>query len=260
VIRTRQVSSLDIPMMSVTGYYIVLLIITLAIFGVALVFSPMWGGHLEFTLTDLWVRSSQPLEGIGAVWGVYVWGASVPLIFGIIMAISREPKDYSSGEILGKGVWISLHAGLFEELSYRWLRFSIAMLVLPLLNWLAFGFLPGQMGLIHWFYEYFLGPAANFVTFGALHDYLFYPSTWVVGAAIVSANGKFGDAHEKSGLFSRINAWFIGMVLFYVMFEYGLWTAILVHALYDIVVFSSAALVNTWRPSISRASAYSFRV
>jgi hypothetical protein len=129
----------------------------------------------------------------------------------------------------------------------------IAMIVLPFLNFLLFGFIPGYEGLLHWLYGYAFVPLADFVTFGALHDMLFHPVSWTIGAAIITANGSFMDAHEQNGIFNQINSWFIGMVMFYLMFHYGLLTAIVAHVLYDVVVFACAALAASWRPTYQRS-------
>ncbi len=45
-----------------------------------------------------------------------------------------------------------------------------------------------------------------------------------------------------------VNAWFGGMVMFWLMFHYGLWTAIVAHILYDICVFTSRAIADYFRP------------
>lgn len=209
--------------------------------------SQLWGGVLYFSLAELWSSDGTVAQGLNAVWFIFLWAFAVNLYYGV--RSSHELSEFSSAHILSAGTWISLNAGVFEELAYRWLRFSIAMLTLPLVNFILFGFVPGQMGLLHWLYEYILLPIANFTTFGALDDYLFHPASWVIGAAIISANGKFRAAHSYAGFLTWINSWFIGMVMFYLMFNYGLLTAIIAHVLYDLVVFGTAAFMNSLRPT-----------
>jgi len=227
------------------GIYIKRVLIMLIPFGILMLF---WGEYNLFPIGDIWMANGNVLEGLASVWFIFAWGATFVLVVSVTQLISgkRGNKKASSGEILLSGAWISLNAGIFEELEFRWLRFSIAMIILPFANFILFGFISGQMGLLHWAYEYFLVPLADFVTFGALQDFLFHPASWVVGAAIISANGKFREAHEKNSWFNSVNAWFIGMVMFYLMFNYGLFTAIVAHVLYDMVLFVVAATVNSW--------------
>ena len=209
--------------------------------------SQLWGGVSYFSLEQLWTSEGTVRDGLNAVWFIFIWGAAVNLYYGFRSV--DELTRFSSAHILSAGAWISLNAGVFEELAYRWLRFSIAILSLPVINFILFGFIPGQMGLLHWLYEYILLPIADFTTFGALHDYLFHPASWVIGAAIISANVKFRAAHRYAGILTWINSWFIGMVMFYLMFNYGLLTAIIAHVMYDLFVFGTAAFTNSLRPN-----------
>jgi hypothetical protein len=39
-----------------------------------------------------------------------------------------------------------------------------------------------------------------------------------------------------------VNSWFLGMVLFYIMFHYGLLSAIIVHFIYDFIIFTIRAI------------------
>ena len=246
---------MDITWWMVTATYLLLVGVTLLFFGVLNLF---WGEYVVFPFDKLWSTDKTVGAGLAKVWFIFAWAAGATLLIGLITR--NMPRSHSSGRIFGAGMWISLHAGIFEELTYRWLRFSIAMITFPFVNWLLLGFIPGFPGLLRWAYESFLIPIANFVTFGALDDYLFYPTTWVVGAAIISANGKFLEAHEQNGWLNQINAWFIGMVMFYLMFSYGLFTAIIAHVLYDVVVFATAAMTNSWRPGMARAVPSSVRL
>jgi hypothetical protein len=254
VSRHEKTNIMDIPWYEVTIYYLVGFGLTLLAFGVLNLFG---GEYVVFSFSDLWSTDKGIGEGLVDVWFIFAWAIAVPLITGIILR--NEPQTYSSGQYLGTGTWVSLHAGIFEELSYRWLRFSIALILLPFMNWILFGFMDGQMGLLRWTYESFFIPLANFTTLGALENYLYHPASWVIGAAIISANGKFQEAHEQNGWFNRINAWFIGMIMFYLMFNYGLLTAIIAHVVYDMMIFTMGAITNSWRPAYHSSSLFSFR-
>ena len=71
---------------------------------------------------------------------------------------------------------------------------------------------------------------------------LFHPSSWAVGAAVISANAFFRDGHKYQGILGVLNSWFAGMFFFWMMFAHGLWAAMVVHFTYDVVVFTVATL------------------
>ena len=61
---------------------------------------------------------------------------------------------------------------------------------------------------------------------------------WFVGAALLSANAMFRNGHKYQGPIGIVNSWYIGMFLFWIMFQFGLIVAIIVHILYDVIVFT----------------------
>lgn len=197
------------------------------------VLSLFWGEYILLDIKDL--TGSVSAEGLGRVWFIFVWAFCVTLLLGLLKRNSQR-ATMSRAKGIAVGTWVSLNAGFFEELEYRWLRFFTGMIILPFLNFITFGF-------VQWLYTSVLVPVASTFTFQALDEQLYDPRSWVLGAALVLASIKFRDAHGHLGALGMINAWFIGMVLFWLMFNYGLWTAIIAHIVYDILVFGTAALV-----------------
>jgi len=108
-------------------------------------------------------------------------------------------------------------------------------------------------GLLEWIHLNITAPIADWTTFGALHDQLYHPAGWLAGAAVLSANAGFRDGHKYQGILGYVNSWFLGMVFFWLMFTYGLLAAILVHFLYDLIIFAVTAGMkavadrNAWR-------------
>ncbi|GCE06989.1 hypothetical protein KDAU_43180 [Dictyobacter aurantiacus] len=126
---------------------------------------------------------------------------------------------------------IFLLASILEELIFRWLLFYGAALLIPLVNVISFG-------LLKWFYSTVLGPLADFLTLHQLHVYLSGTQySWVVGLALISSNGSFRDGHKYQGRLGWAWAWFCGMVLFLVMFRYGLFAAMFVHCCYNLFIW-----------------------
>jgi hypothetical protein len=100
---------------------------------------------------------------------------------------------------------------------------------------------------VRWLYEWALFPMVDWVTMGYLTEYLYHPHSWAVGAAIIGANAAFRDGHKYQGLLGTINAWFLGMIFFWVVFTYGLFAAMVVHFLYDLAIFATVAFMRLFR-------------
>lgn len=179
-----------------------------------------WSKYSLVDFADIWRYDA---TGLGRVWFIFAWGIIAALILPGCRILA------SKWDLAGRAVWVSFNAGFWEELIYRWLYFFSAMIILPFLNWITFG-------LVKWLYVTILCPVANFFTFGALAPQL-HATNWILGAAVMVAVGSFRNAHEHLGILGIINSWFLGMVLFWLMFNFGLITAIVAHIVYDLVVY-----------------------
>ncbi|MFZ2151011.1 MAG: hypothetical protein WAZ12_02935 [Candidatus Absconditicoccaceae bacterium] len=90
---------------------------------------------------------------------------------------------------------------------------------------------------LYWFYEKIMIPIWSFVSFRLLDPIIHHKEfsfLFIIGA--MSANLKFRDGHKYQGLFGYINAWIIGYILLHAMMYYGLWVAIIIHVIYDILI------------------------
>lgn len=208
------------------------------------IFKFFWGEYMLLDLGDLKGEGTIDLSGLGHVWWIAVW-AVVGGIGSAIYSANYITVDDKPAALV-KGCWISINAGVWEELIYRWLLFVTSMVMLPFLNFITFG-------LVKWFFGTLFIPFVNFISFHSLDDQLHY-GPWFFGAALVSAAADFRKAHNHLGVLGSLNAWLLGLVLFYVMFHYGIMTAIVAHILYDIVVFSMMAVAAD-----TRSGRYSFR-
>ena len=192
-----------------------------------------WGDKILPTIDELWGSGVISIDGLGRVWFIFVWGFVATLLIGLLLRSSTLSSSRTVAVL--KGWWVSLNAGVFEEIIFRWMIFFSSMVVLTFLSWITFG-------LVKWFYTHALIPLANFTTFHALESQLYDPRSWLIGAAIVMASVKFRNAHEHLGLIGWVNSWFGGMVMFWLMFNFGLLTAIVAHVVYDMIVFTTSAL------------------
>ena len=136
-------------------------------------------------------------------------------------------------DIIVTGITISVVAGIVEEIVHWWAYMIIALIILDELNILSttiFGF-----EIIKYLYVNVFGYLAEKMTFGYMHA-LLYKTSWTIGASIFIANCIFVFAHEnKSPIFYYI-IWMAGMFLFWLMFTYGIFVAMIAHALYNFTI------------------------
>lgn len=219
--------------------YVLATAFLLLIYGICYWFAGDW---MVLSFGALWKPHADIGTALGRVWFIFPWGAGVTLLAGLNHVWWGDERNYGPVETFVKGWWLSANAGFFEELMFRWLTFFTAMVVLRAFNAITFGF-------VEWLYTSALIPAANWATFHALDHQLQHLHYWILGAAVISANADFRDDHKYLGPFGFINAWFLGMVMFWLVFNYGLWAAIVAHILYDGCIFTSLALIRALQPS-----------
>lgn len=189
---------------------------------------------VPFRFFELWKVEGHFLQWIQSALPLFLWGAGVTILLSIFTF--NEPDHNRDAEtIMAGGVIISIFAGVVEEIFFRWLFFLLHIIFVKISNFLFFGFL--GFGIAEWLYVHFFGPIANWATLHSLQEYLFHPSGWAVGTAMLSTNAFFRDGHKYLGLLGFVNSWFIGMYCFWIMFHYGLLAAIIVHFLYDLLLF-----------------------
>lgn len=214
------------------GCYVVTAFVALAIVGITKLF---WPDLIPFRFFEFWKIEGSLVDAVVSLWPLFLWGAGVTTIVSFL-TINHPIENYYAERQLLVGVLVSVWAGVVEEICFRWLIFYGAIVSIQVVNWLFFGW--AGFGVAEWFYTTIIGPVADFFTLNYLHDVLFNGYGWFVGAAVISANGKFRDGHLPNGIFGWVNSWFMGMAFFYVMFNFGLPVAIVVHLLYDLFIFT----------------------
>jgi len=199
-----------------------------------------WPEFIPFGFWDVWKAPHGILEGVIAGWPILAWGA---FHFGrtwIFLDENHPDLVYASAwDTFVNGLRISAWAGITEEIAFRWLIFLGAMPSVVIGNWMFFGC--AGFGIAEWFHLNVWGTLANWTTFGILEPQIFDPLHWYVGAALLYSNAFFREGHAYQGIVGILNSWFLGMGFFYLTFNYGLGSAIIVHALYDVLVFSGLA-------------------
>jgi len=199
--------------------------------GVSFVFliivTHFWPHVIPFGLFQFW-KNNNIYAGVNASWPIFLWGTSVTAIYAIFTLNSRETNG-DAEKILWGGFIISAIVGVFEEIIFRWILFLTAIIGVKISNFIL-------CGLIKWLHLNFFGVIINFITLKKM-SWLIFGMGWSVGAAALVANAKFRGEHAYLGVFGYFNSWFIGFFLFWIMFKYGIITAITVHFLYDMLIF-----------------------
>ena len=199
-----------------------------------------WPWVVPYGFWDLWQTHGTIADWLTAGIPMFIWAI---VLNGLILFNTKnkpEQNRHAEGGLVF-GIIRSVWAGVSEEILFRWLIFMGAFAAIACCNFLFFG------GWLHFGVAEFLqvhltGPVADFCSTGYMHQYLNNTENWMLGAAIISANIKFRDGHKYQGLLGLINSWYAGLFLFYIMFNFGVPAAILVHAVYDILCYTVAYL------------------
>jgi Type II CAAX prenyl endopeptidase Rce1-like len=180
-------------------------------------------------------NSASVVQILMSSWPVFTFGI-VFTSFVLLITKNNPESNYEAEEKLAEDIFISIYAGVTEEIAFRWILFLSCIPAIQLLDWFCGGFLFGN-GLINFTYTKFFIPFADFLTFHQLTQYLYNPLSWSLGAAILSTNGKFRDGHSYQGPIGWLDAWFFGMFMYKIVWECGLPIAIFVHISYNSLIF-----------------------
>ena len=204
-------------------------------FGVILFFNWLFPNVIPFDTFELWQirQGSWYDDWLMASWPIFAWAVGVTVLFSLFTRNTRK-QNLMAEQLFAVGTLQSVIAGVLEEISFRWLIFISAVVGIKIGNFLFFGW--AGFGIGEWFELHVAGPVVNFLTLGYLSDVLANPESWAVGAAMLSANAFFRDGHKYLGFFGYINSWFIGMFMFWLLFQYGLLACILAHFVYDFLI------------------------
>ncbi len=192
--------------------------------------------HGVVTAWDLVAFKGNVLEGLRRVWFIFAWGFGIQFLIQLWRMIRLKPREADLPVLFQHGLWISANAGFFEEIIFRVYAFLSSIIVLKVLDGWFGGFLEGlAKGAIL--------PVANWVSFGVFQRE-FTAGDWALGVAVIVGGLFFRSAHVHYGKLSKANVWVIGMIMFWLVFNYGLVTAIIAHFLYDLCVFTAVAIVS----------------
>jgi hypothetical protein len=214
-------------------------------------------------------------EAVAKFWPLFVWAIALHLALHYLSFPDSWMSMEENKEQLSWDLLTSTLAGIWEELGYRFFFVCYAMIGIWFLNfvfsmglavvlalalaglsfylvlsdkwsdrgWAAvallgaaavlwLGYYADPVYWIHYVMKYIVYWTTLFQMESVLygnHDALF-----IFGAIV--ANAWFRDGHKYQGPLGIVNSWYGGMILLYATVTYGLLTAIVVHALYNIII------------------------
>jgi len=205
-------------------------------------------------------------ENLYTYWPLLVYAATVALVSSFVYKVDSTEFDH---EIF---IWFagnSIIGGIFEEIQFRWLLICAFMISIVFSNYfikvacviigyqlMMFNFkrmivtknlrfigliLLGvafvalsTVNLLYLVYDYIILPFTNFITLGFFQHIFYGQHSKLLVFGMATSNGLFRDAHKYDGQFGRINAWFVGFIMMSCTLSYGLYSAIALHAIYDL--------------------------
>ncbi|QBD78935.1 hypothetical protein EPA93_24305 [Ktedonosporobacter rubrisoli] len=227
------------------------------VFLVALSFLPVlifWRSLVPFNIFGYWFWHGTFPQVLASSWPIFAWG--IPAFIIMISKLGPTPiyriglDRYTGQQLLivdnegfarivlpgeepspmlglGQILWL----GIGEEIIYRWMTLPVIIVLLSALNFLL-------SGLLAWLYLHILGPIIDFVTFGSLHSILFHNGWgWLVGMAVILVSGNALPRVYGRLYASWLVFWPVKLYLFLLMFQYGLFVAMLVHMLFEFLLF-----------------------
>lgn len=174
-------------------------------------------------------------DALQSLWFIPVWAVAINVFaLGFQMWRGKRLPNKSPGEVMKLGVVVATLAGIFEELSFRWILFLSSIALYTLSNFLF-------CGIPEWLSLNLFVPLADYGTLKLMSDLLYHPEGWLVGAAILSTAAVFREGHSYQGFFGWVDSWFFAMVMFYILFAYGLPVCIIAHFTFNLVASATMA-------------------
>lgn len=181
--------------------------------------------HVEDILGTT-LKTGWPLFILAIFWG---WVASL-----------RTRYFYSRYDLTSLGVgskfYISLIAGIWEELGFR----SVFIFTSMIFTWIANKL---TLGLWLWLIKHLGIPLTNLVTLWQLKD-LWGSVPALLAAGMLSAASSFMEGHEYQGFLGKWNSYYIGLFLLYITLNYGLLVAMILHFSYDFILLTTEHVIH----------------
>lgn len=199
------------------------------------------GDYMVFRLSDVWLGFKNAGSAVISVFFLFLYAGSSRVLLYAVLKHKRRYRIAEPSTIIWRGTYTNVHAAICEELVYRGFVLMALMPALVLLNYIT-------LGVLQPIFEEVLLPVANWMTLGLLSDWLNHSEGWILGAAILTSNFVFAITHLDLPPRTQIYIWFFGMIMFWTLFQYGLFAAIIVHFLHNMLILGIDAVGNALLP------------
>lgn len=210
-----------------------------------------WGGGLTLLIALFGSYSSSAFDeeflqrgivtSIGAGVTEEFWYRGVGVFFSMLVLVVSNFLFNTIGFILVMmlGVGVLILVGSFfavEKIPPTFLNIAGRIFALVASGTMIWGFAIFGSDVVYKVYQHLFFPAIDFMTLGLLKPVLNGDHQLLLVMGMFSANIAFRDGHKYQGLFGWTNAWYAGCVFIFATLNYGIWVALVVHAVYDILI------------------------
>lgn len=183
---------------------------------------------IPFVFEYFWPAQGTFWQALWSCWPLFAVGFALNLWK---MATTTNPPEVQStaSSVPWSGFLTSVSAGVLEEITFRWVLFYGFM---GLIWMVANVFFPGL--------EFWVRDNLSWLTTLLIGDntaLLEVVGVWTLPLAFLLSNFKFQQGHLYQGLTGFIFSWFGGFFFARVFFQYSLFYAIVIHFLFDFMVF-----------------------
>lgn len=236
----------------------------------------LFGGYFpDFNLSKLWIRTDDIYTSVMRYWYVFAWGffLSIVTLYSVKVGSFVKAKTILSLNLVTSffaGAWEEMaYRGLliftsmiglyFVNFAFKWVvlvilcilaviaiivclrnKYWLLFLISALLSYVAIHWWWGVVETkdpLYWFYQHLIFPIMSLVSVGLLDGILYNKDfSLLFIMAAVSVNTEFRDGHKYQGTFGFFNSWILGFVFIHAMMYHGIVVAIIIHAIYDIII------------------------
>lgn len=229
----------------------------------------------DFNFSSLWIRTDDIFGSVLKYWYVFAWGFGISLltlssvsvgsfvkaktIFNLDIITSVLAGLWEEIGYRGLFIFMSMITLMFANFAFKWI---VIIVFFAFFLWAIYKLLTNKLWLfaiivgviayllmhwwssisisedpLYWIYRNIILPFMSFISFRLLDPIIYNKNfSFLFIIAAMSANLKFRDGHKYQGTFGYFNSWIVGYILLHAMMYYGLLVAIIIHAVYDIII------------------------
>ena len=196
---------------------------------------------VPFSFEYFWPLSGTFWEALLSCWPLFLVGFMLNL-WKMVTTVNTPEVQASAPSVPWTGFVTSVTAGVLEEIVFRWILlygfmgviWTVANVFYPDLEFLV-------RDNLSWFTPYLVSRnTAILELMGA----------WTLPLAFLFSNFKFQQGHLYQGLTGFIFSWFGGFYFARVFFDYSLFYAIIIHFLFDFMIFMMLYVDLVWEQKL----------